>query len=822
MGKPKTSRSLARFLLLAFAVLGACSTWATEGEPIHASGDKEIWNRAINRVELIGHASVHQVGELLSADYIILDQALRTIDAHGGCIYIANDTVIFGEEMHFNLDTRTGTVVAGRVSNDKFTLSGERINKLGPGRFQTHWGEYSTCRDCGQSWTVSARDMDMEVEGYAYMRDVDIKVKDASTLWVPYLILPMKTHRQSGFLFPEYALNSSNGFEFVEPFFWAINRSADMTIGLGRYASRGDRAEWEGRYSLSPRSQGKANFYYLHDTFFTSGLGEFPGGPARADNRWALEGGATQELAPHLEAKIKLAEVSDNLYPFYFNDIVERNEAYLTSSLNVNYASSDVSANASISRSRDLLNLNTDPTQFDSSTVQAFPSLSATTRDRALFGSPIIGGLSAGATNFTRAAGPFDLDSIQTYYGAGTPAPADYYPGINPIVGSPGFGQADPIRKATRFSLNPSLYTIISPVDGVSLIPSIQYYEYYYAFHHASASNIEVGDLKRGYALVQLDLVTQFEKIYDTEDPRTPKRKHLIRPLLTYSYIPYVQDDPNHPFVQQLAYANQHNLLGYNFDDHDIIPLTTVQSQATYFTPLGNSLTYGFKTQIIDRRETLMKDGKANPNVPPTYRIPFELSAGETFNIYEYRAPVIQGQPQPFTRLFMNMITNHEDKIVTNTTYYYDPTLSGVRSALITSANWIFERAMHQRILAFDRSFVFSYDWDQRGYTSTGYHAIGVGTDSLSMGLNYSLSDYILPSFTFGYDFINHHNTGFTINLAFQSPSQCWKITTGLSVDPTLGHTINFPAISLNLIGNGFEGVSDIGASSAIMSQNPQ
>ena len=240
---------------------------------------------------------------------------------------------------------------------------------------------------------MSARDVDMEVDGYAYMRDVDIKVKDASTLWVPYLILPMKTRRQTGFLFPEYALTSSNGFEFVEPFFWAINRSADMTIGLGTYEARGARAEWEGRYAISPRSQGKANFYYLHDTFFTSPTGEYPSGPTSRDNRWALEGNATQEITPNLEAKLKLAEVSDNLYPFYFpNDIVEQGEGFLSSSVSVSYSSPDVAANAYTSRTRDLLYINPDPGQFDSHTVQAFPSLSATTRDRTLFGSPIIGG----------------------------------------------------------------------------------------------------------------------------------------------------------------------------------------------------------------------------------------------------------------------------------------------------------------------------------------------------------------------------------------------------------------------------------------------
>ncbi|MDR3608791.1 MAG: putative LPS assembly protein LptD [Oligoflexia bacterium] len=807
-------RSLSLIVSLVVSVLSVCGgillsqESAAEEAPIHASGDKEIWNRALNKVELIGHAQVHQPGELLSADYIELDQNLRTVDAHGNCIYIANDSVIFGEEMHFNLDTRTGTVISGRVANDKFTLSGERINKLGPGRFQTHWGDYSTCRDCSQSWTISARDVDMEIDGYAYMDDVRIKVKDESALWIPYLVLPMKTRRQTGFLFPEYTFSSNNGFMFVEPFFWAINPHADMTIGLGRYTGRGDRVEWEGRYALTPRSQGKLNFNYLNDQEFINPNGDGRYNPSGNPNRWTLQGGLTHEFTPNLEAKVKLSEVSDNLYPYRFNDFVDQNEQFLTSSVNFAYSSSDIDANLGIYRFRDLLNINPDPRQFDSSTVQAYPSITATTRDRFLFHSPIATGLSVGLTNFTREDGPFDYDSIEGNYDipaslGGSPPPPNYRLGI------------DPIRKATRFSFNPSLYTVIAPVEGVSIVPSFQYFGYFYDFHNVAG----VPNLTRGYALAQLDLVTQFERIYDTEDPTVPRRKHLIRPILTYDYIPTVQDDPGHPFVEQMAYANRNNLLGYNFDDLDIIPLDTVQSQSTYFTPLGNSLTYGFKTQVLNRRETLMADGKPNPNVPATYSVPFELTATDTFNLYEYRQQVIPGQKEPFTRAQVNLLTNYNDRVTTNTQYIYDPTLPGIRSAINSSVTWIWERAMHQRILAFDRSLIFSYNWNQLGYNGSGYHNYGQGTDAVSVTLNFSLSDYLRPSFSYAYDFEFQAQKGYTFALTIQSPSQCWEITTGLGWAPGFGHSISPPSFALNLVGTGFEGVNEVAAPTTAVAQ---
>ena len=199
---------------------------AVEGEPLHTSADKQLWHRKENYVELFGHAVVSQPGETLTADYVRLDLTSRVLDARGNCVYVSAGSVIYGDEMHFNLDTRTGTVVGGRVSNQKFTLSGDRINKLGEGRFQTHWGEYSTCVDCPNSWSLLAEDVDMQVDGYAYMSNVTTKVDDAPAFWLPYLVVPMKTRRQTG-LFLSDILD-----QFAERFAARACRFSGQSIAL--------------------------------------------------------------------------------------------------------------------------------------------------------------------------------------------------------------------------------------------------------------------------------------------------------------------------------------------------------------------------------------------------------------------------------------------------------------------------------------------------------------------------------------------------------------------------------------------------------------
>jgi LPS-assembly protein len=802
--------------ILTGALSGATSAFALEdGSPIQASGTKEVWNRAQNKVELFGNAVVRQLGESLQADYIVLDQKLRTLDARGNCIYMTGDAVIYGEEMHLNLDSRTGTVVEGRVATDRFTLAGERINKLGASRFQTHWGEYSTCKDCPQSWTFTAKDVDMEVEGYAFMSDVMLKVKDTSALWFPYLILPMKSRRQTGFLFPRYQLTSQDGFVFVEPFFWAINRSSDMTIGLGTYADRGLRAEWEGRYVLSPRSAGTADFFYIHDRTMSDKDKDGQYNPSDNLNRWGLDVTQTQELPWGLEEKLRVTNASDNLYPFRFGDLSQKNEAYLESSLNFSYSTSDISVNLNGRVYRNLLALgplttvfkdgqyqlqanNVDIRKFDTNTVQAYPSVTMTTNDRFLLNTGVVGGLTLGVTNFTRGAGGFDnAYEDQVITKPTLPPETNYDPGV------------DPLRKATRFSLTPSIYTTFQPIDGVVLTPSIQYNSFYYFFREAPG----VTPLYHAWPLLQLDLSTQLERIYDLDSPDVPRRKHLIRPFVTYSNIPWEQKPGSHPFIEQINYARSDlkGKVGYNFDDNDIVPRDNAPFTQNYFVPLGNSVSYGFRTQLIDRVGAI-------DNPAANYRMPMELSAGQTFNFREYQ--INPSSPHPLSRLFSNLKTNYLDKITTDTTYYYYPYISGIKNQVSSSITYILERSLHQRIMAFDRSLNLNYTYNRIGYTGTD--PTGVGTHQLQGSFNFSINDYLMPSASGYYNLITHHLDGWGYGLAFQSPSQCWKISTAVTFDPTQGHVFSAPAISLNLTGSGFEGMNEISQQSGGSSSTPR
>jgi hypothetical protein len=743
-------------------------------QPIHHSADREVWDRKTNKIELIGNAVVRQPGETLTADYVILDQNLRTLDARGNCVYTTADALIYGEEMHFNLDTRTGSIVGGRVTNDKFTLAGERINKLGAGRFQTHWGEYSTCRDCTQSWTLLAEDVDLEFDGYAYLSNVTSKIKDAPAFWLPYLVVPVKTRRQTGLLFPRVGTSGEFGFMFVQPFFWATSRSVDMTLGLGTYSKRGFRAELEGRYALSGRSGGRGNFYYLHDTeegwVGTGGSGN-ENNPRAVPDRWALDIAQTQELPWRIDQKLRVTEVSDNDYPRKFGDVGGQVEPVLTSSLSFSHANDDFSAYAAGSRVRNLLYEDTEDglRAFDPNTVQVYPSVGLSTNDRPLFGSSVFAGLSMEGANFTRAAGPTSVDA-------------------DPAVG-------EFLREAKRASITPRVYTAIRPFDTFSIVPSAQYRSYFYDFSN------QVPDLYRSYLLLQVGASTQLERIYETGNEDYPKIKHLIRPELTFSLIPdaTVRDDAAHPFNQQIAAMTLGSgRAGLHFDVQDIIPRDNSQSDLSYFVPLGKSLAYGFTTQVIQRVGSEKSD-------EPSYAKLIEWSAGQSINFREYDRFSLE-ERQPLSRIYSLLSINLYEKFRSDTTYFYYPYTPKPPHYLVTSASYVFDQATRQQILVYDRSIGFTYAYDK--FTKDDPLA---GTSNLRLWVNFSLSDYILPRLSGSYSWIGIPRwLDASGSLLFQSPSRCWQFRVGGSyLFGNRGIVVAWD-LSLNLTGTGFGGVSEV------------
>lgn len=780
------------FVVAVLALSLSALAGSSSNGPLHIYGDKNYYVNG--KMELIGHAAVHQDGESLFADHITYEKDSKIVHAVGNAVFVGKTALLQGSEMHFNLETRTGTIIGGRVSTDQFTLSGERINKLGEGRFQAHRAEYSTCKDCPQSWTMAAEDVDLQLEGYAYLSNVTAKVMDAPGVWLPYLIVPIKTKRQTGLLMPQFGF-TDEGFTLVQPFFWAINRSFDMTFGLGNYGGRGRRLEWEGRYALRD-GNGKFNFYQLNDRTFRNYLANntftnSTKGPS--GNRWALQAEQNQLLPFNIQEKFRAVDVSDSLYlTKVLGDVPGNGEAYLTSDVSLSHATDQVSTFVTARRFRNLMTpLTEDPRVFDPKTVQVFPQAEVTTNDKVFFGGALVGGLNLGIQNFQRSADFFDRDQYDT-----TPVAA----------GTPWRQGKDPIREAVRARINPTLYSTVRAWDAVAIVPRADYRHYFYDFHGKTSA------LSRGYLHTDVDIQTQFEKVYD-RDPKSefPKVKHLIRPIINYSLIPYRSESPEHPFSRQMAYAQSNSFTGYNFDNEDIVPLDSTLSNANYFAPEGNALSYGFTTQMARKRrqKVFVPKGEKAPEPTYSYDQPIEWSSGQSFNFREVRPG--QGH-HPLSR-FYSLITANFDKSNGYVDYYYIPYMpvnpDTSRHVLSAGAQWIPEKGSGKRVLAYERSIGANYYYNRSSNQSQ--------TQTLRLYSIFSINDYIMPGVAIEYNLLGKRWKEANTTLTFQSPSECWKLDLGYFQTVSQDLETGLPKwsgtfrmnLSLNLTGSGFGSFSD-------------
>jgi len=206
----------------------------------------------------------------IKADWLVYDVDLGTAKAKGNIRIAIGADSLSAEEGTVDLNRETGTFKHATLLNQgkDLHLEGRTIEKTGALTYHIEDGWIITCklRD-GETapWSFAAANADITEEGYAYLKHATFRVKDMPVLYSPYMVLPAKRERQSGFLFPHISTSTRDGFGLSLPFFINLSPSADMTIYPDYMANRGVMAGLEMRYALGIKSKGSFIGNYLQD-----------------------------------------------------------------------------------------------------------------------------------------------------------------------------------------------------------------------------------------------------------------------------------------------------------------------------------------------------------------------------------------------------------------------------------------------------------------------------------------------------------------------------------------------------------------------------
>jgi len=213
---------------------------------------------------------VYKTEITIKAEWMAYDVTLSTIKARGNVFVEADGQSIAAEQAVVNLEQETGTFKKATVlgTEKDLHLEGEVIEKIGFKTYHIEDGWIITCKlpeGRKAPWSFAAKDAMIEQDGYATLKHARFRIKDVPVFYSPWLMMPVKNRRETGFLLPELSTSDISGFGVNLPFFWNISDSTDLSIYSQYYAERGFMPSVEFRYITSPANKGLAWANYLHD-----------------------------------------------------------------------------------------------------------------------------------------------------------------------------------------------------------------------------------------------------------------------------------------------------------------------------------------------------------------------------------------------------------------------------------------------------------------------------------------------------------------------------------------------------------------------------
>ncbi len=274
-----------------------------------------------------GGAPQYRATVTIKADWMAYDVELESIKAKGNVQIITPEEQLFAKEVNLNLQKETGKFTDAKVLRNELSLhlEGKTIEKTGVDTYRIDDGWVITCKISDNEtppWSFSSANTEIRHGGYAVLTHARFNIREVPVFYSPYLILPAKNTRQSGFLFPYVSTSTNNGIGFNLPFFYNISDSADAIFYPEYYAKRGFMPGTEFRYVSSNTDKGMFTGSFLSDELSDASETDYyekTGYTHDNSDRYWLRGKANHTFGDGWQTRLDLDIVSDQDYLNEFN-----------------------------------------------------------------------------------------------------------------------------------------------------------------------------------------------------------------------------------------------------------------------------------------------------------------------------------------------------------------------------------------------------------------------------------------------------------------------------------------------------------------------
>ncbi len=530
-------RQISSLVLLLLALLVSLRCWAQtpaeEQEQVRVKADSLSYEEQSDTVTATGNVVVTKGETTVSADTIGVNRATNEVTAQGNVVVKDPQGEINADTLHWEMENETGELTNGtvRLPRNQYILTGQTLQKFYGQSYHIENGAFTTCQ-CDDfrkaDWSSGGKTVDVTLRGKGEVSSGVFRVRDIPILYLPYGTVSVNNDRQSGLLFPAYGFSSKRGFVWQQPFYWAINKSQDVTLTTDLETSARIGLWGEYRYAPNERTEGQLSASYFNEQIR---------GPATTStpvDRWSVTGTHRQTLADDLRLYSDLFFVSDDLFLREINhhalNLSSSQDATDFEIRTRRFTDSHVGgvktwANALL---RTEASYYQDLQQEQDSAFQVLPRLQFQGQQR-FWQDRLEAGIAIDGANFYRSQG---------YAGQRLD--------LAPSVALP-FHWGDYAFGAMQVIGRETAYHLTSEAPGQPPLPQPDRLR---------------GDRTRETVQFNAQIGTRLSRVFDVGWGRLLKLQHVVEPEVSYFYVPFV-DQEDLPLYDSFDRINKRNLFVY-------------------------------------------------------------------------------------------------------------------------------------------------------------------------------------------------------------------------------------------------------------------
>ena len=564
--------------------------------------DKGPWQISAKRLsykadegvyEAEGDVVIAKGGQSLYAQKALYNEKQGIAQVWGDVRLESGGDVLSGTEGFFDLRNQTGKIKKCSIflRQNHYYITGEVLEKLTGDTYLIRDCHVTTCDGAHPAWSITGSEVKVTIEGYGEVKHAAFRVRGLPIIYVPYMIFPAKTKRQSGLLPPRLGYSSRNGLDVEIPLFWAISDQTDATFYQRLMSRRGYMQGTEFRYLSQEDSQGTFLLDVLRDRKEKDlndredlELSPFP---RTNETRYWVRGKADQDLFFGIKGRLDMDFVSDQDYLKEFETELFGLEARENPAEKMGRP---VEEKRSPTR-RSALRLSRDAEDYS---LQALTSYYQRPEHPSQDNTP----QTLGAVRFDLL--PKKIGGIPLSFGLDT----DY-----------DYVWRDVGVKGHRFSVSPELGLPMWLGRYVEFEPSF-FYTYTGQWFDASEGSRE-HQSKTAYE-ARVRVLSNLERTYDIRWQGATRLKHRMWPALTYTYRVPQEEEEDSPWFEPVDAKGKINQVAFSLENFFDARLQTNKGNVSYRQWGYLKLTQGYNI-----RET--RDNEE----PETRERPFEPFAGE-------------------------------------------------------------------------------------------------------------------------------------------------------------------------------------------------